>query len=83
MKIFLLLLSLLTMCGCQQLRHDGAKSRTAPVAASVESAEAARETRQRSLHDITEARVRSYEKRGYSNAEARAVAEAEYFRSGK
>lgn len=83
MKTPLLLFAIIAVTGCQQMQQKGVKTRSALRNAPAESAEVVREKKQRSVQEMTESRVRSYEKRGYTNAEARAVAEAEYFRSGK
>jgi hypothetical protein len=82
MKTLLLLFVSLSLAGCQNSKWARTGSRSKAVNA-LTFPESVREEKLRSLRNETDARAKTYEKRGYSPAEARAVAEAEYFRSGR
>jgi hypothetical protein len=82
MKPLLLLVVSLSLVGCQNSKW-GRKTSGGKTATALTSPETRREERLRSLRNETEARAKTYEKRGYTPAEAHAVAEAEYFRSGR
>lgn len=83
MKTALLFLGVMLSVGCQHLQRNPSAQRFDSAVATSETGESWRETKRRSLHDATEARTKIYEQQGYSKAEARAIAEAEYFRAGK
>lgn len=84
MRSLLLLAVSLSLVACQNAK-GGRKTSRPPAAAATQltTGETRREERLRSLRNETEARAKTYERRGYTPAEARAVAEAEYFRSGR
>ncbi|MEO7412024.1 MAG: hypothetical protein ABIZ81_01590 [Opitutaceae bacterium] len=85
MKPIVLLLVLLALTACNNARQARAKPRTgsAAAAAMTLSPETLAEERRRSVRDETEARAKSFERQGYTAVDARALAEVEYFRSGK
>lgn len=83
MKTALLFLTMALLAGCQNASSQ--RSRSASKFAGVDQSTftSQREEKISSLETETEARAKTYQKRGYSVEESRALARAEYFRAGK
>lgn len=81
MKIASCSLALVAIClsGCQQMKSASKHSRAKPSPSYVRSQEEIREDKLRNVREITEPRAKSYERRGYTAEEARAIAEIEYY----
>lgn len=83
MKLCVFLSLLLTLAACNHASRAKTRSGVQSAGMTHFSPEDRREELQRKLRDETAARRKTFEKRGYTPEEARALAEAEYFRSGK
>ena len=83
MKFCVLLSLLLTLSACNHASRARAKPGVQSAIASRVFSDSRDDERLRSIREETEARSRSLERQGYTKDEARAVAAAEYFRSGK
>lgn len=82
MKSLLLLVVSVCLVGCQHSKWSP-KPSGSRTATALTAPETRREERRQTLRAETEARAKTYEKQGYTPAEAHAVAAAEYFRSGR
>lgn len=80
MKTALFLLLVASLSGCQHMTRTATKTKARDP---FEEMRLDRESKRMNLQRDTEARARSYEKQGYRPGEARAIAEVEYFRTGR